>query len=63
MAEAAAAAGMRAMCWQTVLKFPSPDAASFEDGLARARDFISRWRGHELIVPAIAPHANAAAPR
>jgi 5-methylthioadenosine/S-adenosylhomocysteine deaminase len=57
VAEAAAAAGLRAMCAQTVLKFPSPDAASFEDGLARARDFISRWRGHELIVPAIAPHA------
>ena len=57
VADAAAAAGMRALCGQTVLKFPSPDAASFEDGLARARDFISRWRGHELIVPAIAPHA------
>ena len=57
VAEAAAAAGLRAMCGQTVLKFPSPDAASFEDGLARARDFIGRWRGHELIVPAIAPHA------
>jgi 5-methylthioadenosine/S-adenosylhomocysteine deaminase len=57
VAEAAAAAGMRAMCAQTVLKFPSPDSASFEDGLARARDFITRWRGHELIVPAVAPHA------
>jgi 5-methylthioadenosine/S-adenosylhomocysteine deaminase len=57
VAEAAAAAGLRAMCAQTVLKFPSPDSASFEDGLARARDFITRWRGHELIVPAVAPHA------
>jgi 5-methylthioadenosine/S-adenosylhomocysteine deaminase len=57
VAEATAAAGLRALCAQTVLKFPSPDATSFEDGLARARDFIARWKGHELIVPAVAPHA------
>jgi 5-methylthioadenosine/S-adenosylhomocysteine deaminase len=57
VAEAAAGAGMRALCGQTVLKFPAPDAASFEDSLARARDFITRWQGHPLIVPAPAPHA------
>ena len=57
VAEATAASGLRALCAQTVLKFPSPDAASFEDALARAREFIVRWRGHELILPAVAPHA------
>lgn len=57
VAEAAAAAGLRALCTQTVLKFPSPDAASFEDALDRARDFIIRWKDHELIVPGVAPHA------
>ncbi len=57
VAEAAAATGMRALCGQTVLKFPAPDAASFEDSLAQARDFIARWRNHPLIVPAPAPHA------
>src|SRR3954451_19688451 len=57
VATAAAEAGMRALCGQTVLRFPSPDAISYEDSLARARDFIQRWRGHELIVPAPAPHA------
>jgi 5-methylthioadenosine/S-adenosylhomocysteine deaminase len=57
IAEATAAAGMRALCAQTVLRFPTPDAPSFEDSLARARDFIERWRGHDLIVPAPAPHA------
>jgi 5-methylthioadenosine/S-adenosylhomocysteine deaminase len=57
VAEAAADAGMRALCGQTVLKFPAPDAPSFEDSLARARDFISRWKGHPLIVPSPAPHA------
>jgi len=57
VARAAAAAGMRALCSQTVLKFPAPDAASFEDSLERARDFIVRWKGHPLVVPAPAPHA------
>jgi 5-methylthioadenosine/S-adenosylhomocysteine deaminase len=57
VAEAAAAAGVRALCSQTVLKFPTPDAASYEDALATARAFISKWKGHPLIVPSIAPHA------
>src|SRR6187397_3630039 len=57
IAEATAAAGMRALCAQTVLRFPTPDATSYEDSLARARDFIQRWHGHPLIVPAPAPHA------
>jgi 5-methylthioadenosine/S-adenosylhomocysteine deaminase len=57
VAEATAAAGMRALCTQTVLKFPTPDASSFEDSLARAREFITAWKGHPLIVPGPAPHA------
>jgi 5-methylthioadenosine/S-adenosylhomocysteine deaminase len=48
---------MRALCGQTVLKFPAPDAASFEDSLSRAREFITTWKGHRLITPSIAPHA------
>src|SRR5918995_3031808 len=57
VAEATAGAGLRALCGQTVLRFPAPDATSYEDGLARAREFIERWKGHDLIVPAPAPHA------
>jgi 5-methylthioadenosine/S-adenosylhomocysteine deaminase len=57
IAEATAAAGMRALCAQTVLRFPTPDAKSYEASLARAREFIERWRGHPLIVPGPAPHA------
>jgi 5-methylthioadenosine/S-adenosylhomocysteine deaminase len=57
VAQATAEAGLRAVCGQSVLKFPTSDAPSFEDGIARARDFIQRWKGHPLIVPAIAPHA------
>ncbi|HET7009779.1 MAG TPA: amidohydrolase family protein [Anaerolineales bacterium] len=57
VAAATAEAGVRALCAQTVLKFPSPDAPSYEDSLAAARDFIGRWRRHALIVPSVAPHA------
>ena len=49
--------GMRALCSQSVLKFPTPDAASFEDGLDRARSFIERWKDHPLILPSVGPHA------
>src|SRR5262245_28367559 len=57
VAEATVEAGLRALCGQTVLRFPTPDAASYEDGLARAREFIERWRAHPLIVPSPSPHA------
>ena len=57
VAKAAADAGMRAVCGQTVMKFPAPDAASYEDSLQMAREFIEHWKDHPLIVPAIAPHA------
>ncbi len=57
VAQAVADAGMRAICGQTILKFPSPDAESYEDSLELARGFIERWKDHPLIVPAVAPHA------
>jgi 5-methylthioadenosine/S-adenosylhomocysteine deaminase len=57
IAEATAEVGMRALCAESVLKFPTPDSASFEEGLATARDYIQRWKNHPLIVPSIAPHA------
>ncbi len=57
VAQATADAGLRAVCSQTVLKFPAPDAQSFEESLAAAREFIQRWKGHSLIEPSVAPHA------
>jgi len=57
VADAAAQAGMRAICAETVLKFPTPDALSYDEGLQHARDFIMRWKGHPLITPAVGPHA------
>jgi 5-methylthioadenosine/S-adenosylhomocysteine deaminase len=57
VARAADEAGLRAICGQTVMRFPTPDAPSYDRGLERARDFIQTWRDHERIIPTIAPHA------
>ncbi|MBC8335738.1 MAG: amidohydrolase family protein [Anaerolineales bacterium] len=57
VAKATAKAGMRALCAQSVMKFPSPDSASYEDSLDYTRGFIERWKYHPLIVPGVGPHA------
>jgi 5-methylthioadenosine/S-adenosylhomocysteine deaminase len=57
IADETAKAGMRAVCGQTILKFPTPDADSYDESLAYTRKFIEDWRNHPLIVPAVAPHA------
>jgi 5-methylthioadenosine/S-adenosylhomocysteine deaminase len=49
--------GMRALLGQTILIFPAPDAATYEEGLIRCRRFIEKWQDHSLIQPAVAPHA------
>jgi 5-methylthioadenosine/S-adenosylhomocysteine deaminase len=57
VAQAAASAGMRAVCGQTILKFPSPDARYYEESLEAARQFVIDWLNHDLIIPSVAPHA------
>ena len=57
VAAAAAKAGIRGVLGQSILKFPTPDADSFEESLAYTRQFIQDWKNHPLIVPAVAPHA------
>jgi len=57
VAWAAAQAGMRAICGETLMKFPSPDADSYDDSLAYCREFLEHFRDHELIVAAPAPHS------
>ncbi len=57
VADAAAQAGVRAICAETILKFSTPDAQSYDEGLQHAREFVQRWKGHPLIIPAVGPHA------
>jgi 5-methylthioadenosine/S-adenosylhomocysteine deaminase len=39
------------------MRWPTPDAPSYDEGLERAQRFIEQWRGHERVIPTIAPHA------
>lgn len=57
VARATADCGLRAVCSQSILKFPTPDAHSYDDSLAYTREYIQRWKNHPLIIPSIAPHA------
>jgi 5-methylthioadenosine/S-adenosylhomocysteine deaminase len=57
VASATAEAGMRGVCGESVMKFPTPDAKFYEESLEYSREFIKKWMGHPLIVPSIAPHA------
>lgn len=57
VAKACDEAGMRAVCGQSVMRLPAPDAASFDEGLERARTFMATWHNHPRITPTIAPHA------
>jgi len=57
VAQAAAEAGMRAICAETIIKWPTPDAESYDEGLALCRDFIEAWKDHPLVTPAVGPHA------
>lgn len=62
VAQATTQAGLRGVLAQTILKFPAPDAASYEDSVESCRLFIEKWKGHALIVPAVGPHAHYTCP-
>jgi 5-methylthioadenosine/S-adenosylhomocysteine deaminase len=51
------AAGLRGVLGQTIIQFPSPDAKTPAEGLARAEAFIKEFKDDPLITPAVAPHA------
>ena len=57
VAQAAAQVGLRAVCAETIMKWPTPDAENFDEGLAHCREFIEAWQGHPLVIPAVGPHA------
>ena len=57
VAAVAAEVGMRAVCAETIMKWPTPDAESYDESLAYCREFIQQWKGHPLVTPAVGPHA------
>jgi 5-methylthioadenosine/S-adenosylhomocysteine deaminase len=57
IAQAIAGAGMRALCGQTIMQYPTPDAGSWDESLEACEQYIRKWKGHALILPVVAPHA------
>ena len=54
--------GLRAVCSQSVMKFPTPDARSYEEALEIMRRFAEEFKDHPLIIPSVAPHAPYTCP-
>ena len=57
IAEEAEACGMRAVVGETLIDFPAPDNATWDEAVAYTRTFVERWRDHPRITPAVAPHS------
>ncbi|HKR13583.1 MAG TPA: amidohydrolase [Pyrinomonadaceae bacterium] len=57
IADETAKAGVRGVLGETIIDFPVADNKTNAEGMAYVEKYVDRWKGHELIVPAIAPHA------
>ena len=57
IADETARAGMRAVLGETLIDFPAPDNKTWDAAMNYMDKFVTRWKGHGLITPAIAPHA------
>jgi len=57
VAEAVAAAGLRAVVPEAMIDFPTPSCPTPEHALVKQRELWERYRTHPLIVPAVAPHS------
>lgn len=57
IAETASRAGVRGIFGQAMADFASPDSPDWESNVARVKDHLEKFRGHELVTPGLAPHA------
>ncbi|MGH9967190.1 MAG: amidohydrolase family protein [Pyrinomonadaceae bacterium] len=57
IADETAKAGLRGVLGETVIDFPVADNKTNAEAMAYVERFVKKWQGHELITPAIAPHA------
>ena len=58
VATGVAQVGIRGVIGETVINFPVVDAPKPYGGFEYAKKYIRDWKGHELITPAVAPHAE-----
>jgi len=57
IADETARAGVRGLLGETVIDFPVPDNKTWAEAMRYTEAFLSKWRGHALVTPAVAPHA------
>ncbi len=57
IADETAKAGVRGVLGETVIDFPVADNKTNAEAMAYAERFVQKWKGNDLIVPAVAPHA------
>jgi 5-methylthioadenosine/S-adenosylhomocysteine deaminase len=57
IADETAKAGVRGILGETLIDFPVADNKTNAEAMAYVEKFVSHWRGNDLIIPAIAPHA------
>jgi 5-methylthioadenosine/S-adenosylhomocysteine deaminase len=57
IADETAKAGVRGVLGETVIDFPVADNKTNAEAMAYVEKFVNHWKGNELIIPAIAPHA------
>jgi 5-methylthioadenosine/S-adenosylhomocysteine deaminase len=57
IADETAKAGVRGVLGETVIDFPVADNKTNAEAMAYVERYVQKWKGNELITPAIAPHA------
>ena len=57
IADETAKAGVRGILGETIIDFPVADNKTNAEAMAYVERFVQKWKGNDLIVPAIAPHA------
>lgn len=50
-------AGLRGVVGQTIADFDPPDHATIDEGFALTEALVKEFRGHDRVIPSIAPHA------
>jgi len=57
IADETSKAGVRAVLGETLIDFPAPDNKTFDEALGYTENFVKKWQGNPLVIPAVAPHA------
>jgi len=57
VAEETKRAGVRGVLGETLIDFPVPDNKTWLEAVTYSEKYVRRWKGDQLITPALAPHS------